>query len=128
MKFAPVKISRPISVVGHVTRESTRWASRNWAPAPSRTQGVQEPRAVGDADMEVQRPTSPLGELFDPMSVLVEDAVSFEPPELVYDFIDRLFTHQLPPPAGAPLQSKRAGRANCHARARRADGHPSGSP
>ena len=66
---------------------------------------MQEPRAVGDADMEVQRPTSPLGELFDPMSVLVEDAVSFEPPELVYDFIDRLFTHQLPPPAGAPLQS-----------------------
>ena len=31
--------------------------------------------------MEVARPTSALGDWFDPMSVLVEDAVSFEPPE-----------------------------------------------
>ena len=44
--------------------------------------------------MEVARPTSALGDWFDPMSVLVEDAVSFEPPELVYDFIDRLLTSQ----------------------------------
>ena len=44
--------------------------------------------------MEVARPASALNEWFDPMSVLVEDAVSFEPPELVYDFIDRLLTSQ----------------------------------
>jgi len=37
-------------------------------------------------------------DMFDPVSVLVEDAVSSEPPELVYDFIDRLLTSQQPPP------------------------------
>lgn len=31
---------------------------------------------------------------FDPMSVLIEDAVHFEGPELVYDFIDALMTSQ----------------------------------
>jgi len=36
---------------------------------------------------------------FDPMSVLIEDAVAAEPTELFYDFIDRLMTPQLPPPA-----------------------------
>jgi len=42
------------------------------------------------------RPPSSLG--FDPMLVLVEDACACnEPPELVYDFIDRLLTSQLPP-------------------------------
>ena len=40
---------------------------------------------------------------FDPMSVLIEDAVAAEPTELFYDFIDRLMTPQLPPPAlGSP--------------------------
>ena len=29
---------------------------------------------------------------FDPMSVLIEDAVHFEGPELVYDYIDALMT------------------------------------
>jgi len=36
---------------------------------------------------------------FDPMSVLIEDAVASEPTELFHDFIDRLMTPQLPPPA-----------------------------
>lgn len=40
---------------------------------------------------------------FDPVTVLLQDAISLEPPELVYDFIDRLLvTTQLPLTTGAP--------------------------
>lgn len=45
------------------------------------------------------RPVSPA---FDPISLLVEDAVSSEPPELFFDFLDCLLTQQQqqPPPLG----------------------------
>ena len=42
-----------------------------------------------------------ISDVFDPMSVLVEDAVSLDPPELVYDFIDRLLTSQPLPTPGS---------------------------
>ena len=47
-------------------------------------------------------PSSPFAEVqFDPMDVLVEDAVSLESGELIHDFIDTLFSSQQLPALGA---------------------------
>ena len=49
--------------------------------------------------MEFSRQYSDLSDRFDPISVLVEDAISFDPQELLNGFIDRLVTSP-PQPLG----------------------------
>ena len=69
--------------------------------------------------------SSALGDLFDPISVLVEDAISIEPPELVYDFIDRLLINQLPPvPVGERNQNPAHAHFGLRARAASRRGRP----
>ena len=77
---------------------------------------------LANLNMQVARPSSALGEWFDPMSVLVEDAVSFEPPEkLVYDFIDRLMANQASSSERtlASLSGEHEGFSNRHKRIKR---------
>ena len=60
--------------------------------------------------MEFSRQYSDLSDRFDPISVLVEDAISFDPQELLNGFIDRLVTSPPQPLGTCRLQLQAHGR------------------